>query len=106
MAKCRLLMLDIMELGGMICDLNTNYYKALYASTAVVIVAFALLFIYYLTIKSRYGNGDAAHTSTRDAGTLCLRIAFYGVMFIYPFLSTRIVQAFVCREVEGISYLR
>jgi hypothetical protein len=27
-------------------------------------------------------------------------------MFIYPFLSTRIVQAFVCREVDGKTYLR
>jgi hypothetical protein len=59
MAKCRLLMLDVMELGGMICDLDTNYYKALYASTSIVVIAFALLFIYYRLVKTHYGNNDA-----------------------------------------------
>jgi hypothetical protein len=103
-AQCRVFMLDLTELAGVVCSLGTpSYFDTLYAATFTTF-AFLLVVILYYQIRKRMLTTEKV--KRRDIRYFCIKAMFYLFMFIYPLLSTRIIQAFVCRDVEGTLFLR
>jgi hypothetical protein len=83
-------------LGGF-CVVDLSFFQRLLSTTLMLLAAVAVV-----AAGSRTGS---AHEAERRH-TRGVFIAFYLLLFAYPVVSVRVVEAFACHEVEGVRYLR
>jgi hypothetical protein len=89
------LSLDFGVLLGGFCIADISFYQRLISSTLVLLVAAGAIIL-----RSRLMSTQAA---AKAQGVF---VAVYLLLFAYPVLSVKIVEAFACHEVEGVRYLR
>jgi hypothetical protein len=83
---------DLGAFSGVFCLFRVSFFQNLLFSTLGLVAFLALL--YGLSRWKR---------SLRDALT---QLAVYVLLFAYPALSTKLVAAFSCHNVDGVFYLR
>ena len=89
------LSLDFGVLLGGFCIADISFYQRLLSSTLVLLLAAGAIIL-----RSRLMSTQAA---AKKHGVF---VAVYLLLFAYPVLSVKIVEAFACHEVEGVRYLR
>jgi hypothetical protein len=89
------LSLDFGVLLGGFCIADISFYQRLLSSTLVLLLAAGAIIL-----RSRLMSTQAA---AKAQGVF---VAVYLLLFAYPVLSVKIVEAFACHEIEGVRYLR
>jgi hypothetical protein len=93
------LSLDFGVILGGFCIADISFYQRLISSTLLLLGAVGVTIF-----RSRLTSVQAAATEKRAKQGIF--IAIYLLLFVYPVLSVKIVEAFACHEVEGVRYLR
>jgi hypothetical protein len=92
------LSLDFGVLLGGFCIADITFYQRLLSSTLLLLGAVGVIIV-----RSQLTNGRVAKKSRAKQGVF---VAIYLLLFAYPVLSVKIVEAFACHEVEGERFLR
>jgi hypothetical protein len=93
------LSLDFGVLLGGFCIADITFYQQLLSSTLLLLGAVGLVIL-----RSQLTNRQAAAKETRAKQGVF--VAIYLLLFAYPVLSVKIVEAFACHEVGGVHFLR
>ena len=93
------LSLDFGVLLGGSCIADITFYQRLLSSTLLLLGAVGVVIV-----RSQLTNGRAAAKKSRAKQGVFVTI--YLLLFAYPVLSVKIVEAFACHEVEGERFLR
>jgi nitrate reductase NapE component len=93
------LSLDFGVLLGGFCIADISFYQRLLSSTLILLGAVGMIIL-----RSRSTSMRAAAKGSRAKQGVF--VAIYLLLFLYPVLSVKIVEAFACHEVEGVRYLR
>jgi hypothetical protein len=83
--------LDFGAVLGGFCVVEISFYQRLVSSTLLLLVLVATIIV------------GSRVTNRAEQGIF---VAIYLLLFAYPVISVKIVEAFACHEVEGVRYLR
>jgi hypothetical protein len=90
--------LDVGVILGGFCIADISFYQRLLSSTLML-----LGMVCVIILRSRLTNVRAA---AKESTKQQFFGAVYLLLFAYPVLSVKIVEAFACHDVEGTRYLR
>ena len=93
------LSLDFGVLLGGFCIADITFFQRLLSSTLLLLGAVGVIIL-----RSQLTNGRAAAKKSRAKQGVF--VAIYLLLFAYPVLSVKIIEAFACHEVEGERFLR
>jgi hypothetical protein len=85
------LSLDFGVLLGGFCVVDIGFYNRLLSSTLMLLIT-----VLAIVVRSRQ----------RDHVKKGVFVAIYLLLFAYPVLSVKVIEAFACHEIEGVQYLR
>jgi hypothetical protein len=90
---------DFSAISGLFCVLRISFYDSLLGSTFLLAAVVLVVHTGSLVVsKAAAWRGDSEQAArTRKLGRV---IYVYTLLFAYPVLSVRVVQAFACHEVK------
>jgi hypothetical protein len=83
---------DLSVLSGVFCLVKVSFFQSLIFSTSSLLFAMGIFYLVSL-LKP-------------NLKTVCIKFAVYLLLFAYPVVSVRCVEAFACHNVDGELYLR
>lgn len=87
-------------------DFYVKFLVVIAVPPAVLLLA-ALFFYLPLSVRDRldYNDEPAVVARRQDLRAKGFRLILFLLFLIYPMMSSRVLSLFVCRDVEGTSYL-
>jgi hypothetical protein len=87
-----LLTFDFATIAGVFCIVDLSFFSSLLCTT--------------LTLLGLAGASFAASKLLQRWSQLAKEVAIYLLLFAFPIVSVKLVQAFACHKVDGVFYLR
>ncbi len=89
----------------------TDYYGKFFIVTCTPIFLMLCLLLFYLlpqyVMDSRdMSDSQAGRQRRKRRRRVFWKLTIFSFFLIYPFVSTTVLSMFVCREVNGVSYLK
>eukprot|EP00937_MAST-01D_sp_MAST-1D-sp2_P001724 g1724.t1 len=103
-ALLKAMFFDVIDVSGLLCELNVDVYTSLYISVLVIFVVLLVVFVYYMVRRQRKPHKQ------EKTKRKCIKFIFYVLVLIYPLQSLKLFQVFVCHVVthhgRTVSFLR
>jgi hypothetical protein len=107
--------LDFVQFTNVDClSDNVDFFFKMYVwavTCPAIMLCIGIYYIYnsYLRGKSysdKYQGGDAFQLHKNKVARKSWRLMYFTLFLVYPSVSTTILRTFVCKKVEGVSYLQ
>jgi hypothetical protein len=93
---------DFSIMSGLFCIVNMRFYDNLLSTTMLLAIAVIGVLVRSYVLLRRATDEQRAKEIWQEA----IFVAMYILLFAYPVVSVKVVEAFACHEVEGVRYLR
>jgi hypothetical protein len=90
---------DFSIIGGAFCLVDMSFYSSLLFTTLGLVFVELLVLLSYLVRKVHGADVNLIKAQALYAG-------IYMLVFAYPVVSVKVVQAFTCHDIDGTPYLR
>jgi hypothetical protein len=96
--------IDFMQVSSSDCIFPTNFYNGTLAACIIPPVLILLLVIFYTLPKYLWHRND--RDALKRTRIKSWRVVLFFLWLIYPTVSSRVLQIFVCVDVNGVPYLQ
>ena len=103
LAAIKMSFLSLSQLSALSCELTMTHYDELHFWTGGMLVLGAAVGAYYTArLKRSPAGAELVRTALKEAR---VKAVFYVLLFAFPLVCPPVVATFICRTVDGTSYL-